>query len=461
MADDASSELLAERAELLAEQLSRNTAFFGEEGQARVAAARVVVVGMGGVGSHAAQLLARTGVGRLRFVDAARVDEASLRTHALAARSDLGAQKAAASRDELLRTVPHTVIDVTAEALDAENAASLVDGADMALFCMQDVAAVAIGVDTCERLGVRCLAVLGEAGSRAAAKQVAHQRLSYLHDAWGCLQARRLTARLRALSRAKPPPPLVCAGMLVVHSGADPHDPSRAAEQSASASARGDLGAISAVGAVRAGLGHATAAACLSQLAGLGVSCSTDLVLRSRREDMHRHLARREREAFGCREPLAVWPEDIEFLVARRRALSIRMARRVSLSFRMARRVSLSIRMARRGLTHECGRLPSGRRVGWALRAERQLSRRRAHAVAHSVGSLQARKPEPSPNLPRTFHRWDRSKPAAVDNLCASACGSLLPHSSPHSAQRLGARHTLDSSAHLLTPLHAMRAGCF
>ena len=58
---------------------------------------------------------------------------------------------------------------MTAEALDAENAASLVDGADMALFCMQDVAAVAIGVDTCERLGVRCLAVLGVVGRHRTA----------------------------------------------------------------------------------------------------------------------------------------------------------------------------------------------------------------------------------------------------------------------------------------------------
>ena len=55
--------------DVLAEQLTRNVQFFGEEPQQRIADAFVVIVGLGGVGSHAAHMLLRSGVGRLRLID--------------------------------------------------------------------------------------------------------------------------------------------------------------------------------------------------------------------------------------------------------------------------------------------------------------------------------------------------------------------------------------------------------
>jgi len=53
--------------ELMSEQLSRNVLFFGEKGQRRIEDAFVIVVGLGGVGSHAAHMLARAGVGKMRY----------------------------------------------------------------------------------------------------------------------------------------------------------------------------------------------------------------------------------------------------------------------------------------------------------------------------------------------------------------------------------------------------------
>ena len=49
--------------------LCRNIQFFGEEGQLKVHRSFVVVVGLGGVGSHAAAMLLRCGVGKLRLID--------------------------------------------------------------------------------------------------------------------------------------------------------------------------------------------------------------------------------------------------------------------------------------------------------------------------------------------------------------------------------------------------------
>jgi tRNA A37 threonylcarbamoyladenosine dehydratase len=48
---------------------SRNIQFFGMDSQKKVTESYVVVIGLGGVGSHAASMLLRSGVGRLLLVD--------------------------------------------------------------------------------------------------------------------------------------------------------------------------------------------------------------------------------------------------------------------------------------------------------------------------------------------------------------------------------------------------------
>ncbi|KAJ0098998.1 hypothetical protein Patl1_20936 [Pistacia atlantica] len=55
--------------EIVSEQLTRNIQFFGLESQQKVTGSYVVVIGLGGVGSHAASMLLRSGVGRLLLVD--------------------------------------------------------------------------------------------------------------------------------------------------------------------------------------------------------------------------------------------------------------------------------------------------------------------------------------------------------------------------------------------------------
>ena len=78
------------------EQLSRNTLFFGQRGQGQLKDAFVVVVGLGGVGSHCAHMLARSGVGRLRLVDFDQVSLSSLNRHAVATHADVGRPKVGA-----------------------------------------------------------------------------------------------------------------------------------------------------------------------------------------------------------------------------------------------------------------------------------------------------------------------------------------------------------------------------
>jgi tRNA threonylcarbamoyladenosine dehydratase len=63
---------------IVSEQLSRNLQFFGRDAMEKIVGSFVVVVGLGGVGSHAAHLLLRSGVGRLLLVGFDQVRSALL-----------------------------------------------------------------------------------------------------------------------------------------------------------------------------------------------------------------------------------------------------------------------------------------------------------------------------------------------------------------------------------------------
>ena len=75
----------------------RTALLLGEEGMARLRAAHVILFGLGGVGGHAAEALARAGVGQLTLVDADTVAESNLNRQILALRSNLGQPKAQAA----------------------------------------------------------------------------------------------------------------------------------------------------------------------------------------------------------------------------------------------------------------------------------------------------------------------------------------------------------------------------
>eukprot|EP01031_Cornospumella_fuschlensis_P027293 gene27293-32965_t len=92
--------------EIKQELLARVCSFFGEDGLKKLRSSFVIVVGLGGVGSHCAHMLARSGVGRLRLIDFDQVTLSSLNRHAVATLADVGISKAEAMRRRLKDIVP-------------------------------------------------------------------------------------------------------------------------------------------------------------------------------------------------------------------------------------------------------------------------------------------------------------------------------------------------------------------
>lgn len=100
----------------------------GLDGQARIAAGRVLVAGLGGLGSIGAFYLAAAGVGHLRLVDRDRVALDNLNRQILHASVDIGRPKATSAAEKLSRLNPHCRAEAIETAIGEENIDALVEG---------------------------------------------------------------------------------------------------------------------------------------------------------------------------------------------------------------------------------------------------------------------------------------------------------------------------------------------
>jgi molybdopterin-synthase adenylyltransferase len=107
----------------------------GAEGQARLRSARAAVVGVGGLGTWSAELLARAGVGMLRLIDADLVERTNLHRQGLYDESDAAAArtKVQAAVERLRRVNGEVRLEGRAERLTAANVARLLGGMDVIL----------------------------------------------------------------------------------------------------------------------------------------------------------------------------------------------------------------------------------------------------------------------------------------------------------------------------------------
>jgi molybdopterin/thiamine biosynthesis adenylyltransferase/rhodanese-related sulfurtransferase len=103
----------------------------GDEGQRRLKAARVLVVGAGGLGSPVLLYLAAAGVGTLGVVDDDVVDVSNLHRQVLHGSADVGRAKVDSAADAVARVNPHVRVLPHADRLTAHNAAEVVAPYDL------------------------------------------------------------------------------------------------------------------------------------------------------------------------------------------------------------------------------------------------------------------------------------------------------------------------------------------
>lgn len=113
---------------------------FDFEGQEALKAARVLIVGLGGLGCAAAQYLAGAGVGQLTLLDFDTVSVSNLQRQTLHSDATIGQPKVDSARDALARINPHITLTPVNAMLDDAALFALIAEHDVVMDCTDNVA---------------------------------------------------------------------------------------------------------------------------------------------------------------------------------------------------------------------------------------------------------------------------------------------------------------------------------
>ncbi len=127
----------------------------GEEGQLRLLASSVIVIGAGGLGSAVLPYLAAAGVGRIAVVDGDAVELKNMQRQVL--HTDLGRNKAESGAERLRALNPDVTVEEFAEYLTPERARELFVDYDLVLDCTDTFGAKFMLSDAAEAVGARLI----------------------------------------------------------------------------------------------------------------------------------------------------------------------------------------------------------------------------------------------------------------------------------------------------------------
>lgn len=138
----------------------------GEAGQQRLASARVLVVGAGGLGSTLLPLLAGAGVGFIRLYDGDVVELHNLHRQTLFGMADIGEAKVICAQRALAQRNPECKVEAVPDALSASRLADALDGIDLVIDAADNFAITYQLSDSCfpRRVPLVCASVLGRQG---------------------------------------------------------------------------------------------------------------------------------------------------------------------------------------------------------------------------------------------------------------------------------------------------------
>lgn len=158
--------------ELILEQLARNRVFLSDDGLVKLRGSFVIIVGCGGVGSHAAAALARSGVERIRLIDFDQVTLSSLNRHAVATLADVGTPKVVCIKKRLEQIVPWVRFDPLNRLFDKSAADELLGSwsmsgdtatpkPDYVLDCIDNISSKVALLRYCHTKGIKVISSMG------------------------------------------------------------------------------------------------------------------------------------------------------------------------------------------------------------------------------------------------------------------------------------------------------------
>ena len=126
----------------------------GVKGQKRIKAAKVVVIGVGALGSPVIQYLAAAGVGTIKAIDFDEVSLENLQSQVLHGTRDVKRPKVASAKDKVKNINKNIVFEAVKEQLDASNIEAEIEGYDLVIDCTDNYKARYLINDACALHGI-------------------------------------------------------------------------------------------------------------------------------------------------------------------------------------------------------------------------------------------------------------------------------------------------------------------
>ena len=126
----------------------------GHEGQAKLVAARVLVIGAGGLGSPVLLYLAAAGIGTIGIVDDDEVDVSNLQRQIIHRTEDVGSKKVDSAKDKLLALDPNIKVELYPYRLTPENALDVLQGWDVVVDGTDNIPTRYLIDDACHLLSI-------------------------------------------------------------------------------------------------------------------------------------------------------------------------------------------------------------------------------------------------------------------------------------------------------------------
>lgn len=144
----------------------RTVSLVGEDAFGRLQNAKVLVVGVGGVGGAAAEVLIRSGVGDLTFVDGDSFEPSNLNRQLLCTKSELGKNKAEVAAQRATAVIDGVTARAIARFVDGTNINDILSGGyDYCIDAIDDLPNKVLLITECQRRGIKIISALG-AGNR-------------------------------------------------------------------------------------------------------------------------------------------------------------------------------------------------------------------------------------------------------------------------------------------------------
>jgi len=177
--------------------LERTELLIGSEKIEFLKNSKVMVIGLGGVGSYAAEALARAGIGSLVLIDGDLVEKSNINRQLVALNSTIGMRKTDVMEERVKDINPLINIITINEFVEPSRVGEILfsEKVDIVIDCIDSLSPKISLLKECKRQKVRCVSVMG-AGGKMDPSKVIIRDISSTHS---CLLAQKIRKRLKEL----------------------------------------------------------------------------------------------------------------------------------------------------------------------------------------------------------------------------------------------------------------------